>query len=388
MRKLLVLILVLGTVQTCWAATASFRVAPDDVKTGYLPGDIITIELTADFGVSSLSIDYIYGPPTATDLVLHEDFQEYSPIVPVNSDGILFQAIAATTDMGAGDIAAGEVLLQFEYQVPDVPPSTIEISTENFFAASADFSDTVFETNVLEINVISEPPICVVPLVVNNMLESPQMNPTTNAISTLTNAGFTLGTRTTACSATVPPGKIISTTPAAGTQPGCGIPVNYVVSTGPCVCATCKGDLLPNSVKEVSDMSVLKAKLVAAYSRTGLYKVEKGSQITGDLWHICGDIIADNAFQVSDMSSLKAQLVAGYNVGGLYKAPFVPNLCGKYYDPIAACTAINNAGLGCGAVTYANHPTVPVGYVISTTPACLTYRNCGTTVNVLVSIGP
>ncbi len=313
--------LVLGTAQACWAGTASFRVAPDDVKNDYLPSDIITIELTADFGVSTLGIDYIYGPPTATDLVLHEDFSVPSPPIILNSGGILFQSIAATTDMGGGDIAAGEVLLHFEYHVPDVPPSTIiEITAGGAFLADAVFSNIAESIGPVSMHVISEPTICTVPNVVG-IFESPQMNPT-NACTTLTNAGFVCGTRTTACHPTVPPGKIISTTPAAGAMVACGTSVNYVVSTGPCVCATCLGDLVPPfGCKNLSDMYNIRAKLITAYARTGIYQVEKGSPITGDLWHICGAWATTPPVVIilPDMYKFRSDLIIAYNQTGLYK---------------------------------------------------------------------
>jgi hypothetical protein len=134
-------------------------------------------------------------------------------------------------------------------------------------------------------------------------------------------------------------------------------------------------------------MSSLKANLVAAFNRTGLYKATKGDPNTGDKWNICGDLVADSALQASDMSSLKAKLVAGFAAGGLYKAPFVPiNVPAK--TQAAMQTAITNSFLAIGTITSANSPTVPAGYVISTTPAYPTYRNCNTTVAILVSLGP
>jgi beta-lactam-binding protein with PASTA domain len=66
----------------------------------------------------------------------------------------------------------------------------------------------------------------IVPNVINGPLEAA-------ALTTLTNAGLTIGTRTTASSATVGAGKIISTNPAAGASVAPGTAVAYVVSTGP-----------------------------------------------------------------------------------------------------------------------------------------------------------
>jgi hypothetical protein len=81
---------------------------------------------------------------------------------------------------------------------------------------------------VLEGNdVCFAPPTCVLPDVVSQ--------PEATATGNITAAGFVLGTRTTTCSdvAGIIAGDIISTTPVAGVYT-CGIPVDYVVSTGPC----------------------------------------------------------------------------------------------------------------------------------------------------------
>ena len=67
--------------------------------------------------------------------------------------------------------------------------------------------------------------LCTVPDVVDQLEAT--------ATAAITTAGFTLGTRTTACHATIIDGNVISTTPAAGAQP-CGTAVAYVVSTGIC----------------------------------------------------------------------------------------------------------------------------------------------------------
>jgi len=53
------------------------------------------------------------------------------------------------------------------------------------------------------------------------------------ASSSITNAGLALGTVTTAASATVPAGAVISQTPLAGTSVTPGTAVNLVVSSGP-----------------------------------------------------------------------------------------------------------------------------------------------------------
>jgi beta-lactam-binding protein with PASTA domain len=69
------------------------------------------------------------------------------------------------------------------------------------------------------------PPLVAVPDVVNLTQAA--------ATTAITSAGFTLGTVTTASSATVSAGSVISQNPAAGTQSAPGAAVAFVVSTGP-----------------------------------------------------------------------------------------------------------------------------------------------------------
>ena len=64
---------------------------------------------------------------------------------------------------------------------------------------------------------------------VPNVVDSTQAAATT----AITNAGLTVGTITTASSATVPAGSVISQNPAAGTQVATGSAVSLVVSSGP-----------------------------------------------------------------------------------------------------------------------------------------------------------
>ena len=292
--------------------------------------------------------------------------------------------------------------------VPNVVNTPEASATANIIAAGLTLGarTTAGHNTIIAGNVISTNPVagtvtctpvayvvstgpCVVPNVVNNMLESPIMNPTTNARSTLTNAGFTIGTRTTATHASIIAGRLISTTPAALATPGCGTPVAYVVSTGKGVCATCPGDIAPDSIKQATDISLLQSKLVTAYNRTGFYKATKGNIDTGDLWNICGDIAPDSALQATDISLLQSQLVAGYNAGGFYKAPFVPNVVTPVKTRAQACAAITTAKLVCNPTDISQcSNTVPAGSVISSNPAYPTYRNCNTSVQLTVSTGP
>jgi|GEM_PF-1945281 len=160
MRKLLVLILVLGTAQTCWAGTALFRVAPDDVKEAYLPSDIITFEVVADFPVGVISMDYVHATDgEAMSTWLNAGFDDIMGAGrPINIGGTAVQGVWGTVALGSPDVEPGEVLWSFEYHIPDVPfDLVIEISTESFFAASTDFSDYATETNAVMISLIPEP---------------------------------------------------------------------------------------------------------------------------------------------------------------------------------------------------------------------------------------
>lgn len=65
---------------------------------------------------------------------------------------------------------------------------------------------------------------CTVPNVVDQ--------PEATATAAITGAGFTLGTRTTACHSTIIAGNVISTNPAGGSSAPCGSAVDYVVSIG------------------------------------------------------------------------------------------------------------------------------------------------------------
>ncbi len=161
MKKLLVLVMVLAMAQLSLAGLATLRVAENDVKSDYAPSDMITIELVTDFGVGGLSIDQVTGSGGTASAPALNTLLNQAPVNPgviINAGGVLLQAVAGSTDLAVGDIAAGEVLWRFEFHVPDLPPSTIiEIGTLGFFAAAGDFSDMALETNVLAIHIIPEP---------------------------------------------------------------------------------------------------------------------------------------------------------------------------------------------------------------------------------------
>jgi beta-lactam-binding protein with PASTA domain len=137
--------------------------------------------------------------------------------------------------------------------VPDVVDELEATATEAITTAGFNLGDktTARDDDIDAGNVISTTPAagvqpcgtdvnyvvslgpCVVPNVVNQAEATATLN--------ITNAGFALGARTTACHATIIPGNVISTTPANPATPGCGTSVAYLVSLGntPGVPASC-----------------------------------------------------------------------------------------------------------------------------------------------------
>jgi hypothetical protein len=157
MKKLLILVLVLGMTQLCGAIEVEMQAVPN--KMHYNPSEDITIQVVADFGVGMLGIDYVYGPPIASAPVLNALFTQ-SPLFPgtvVNSGGILIKTIAG----GIADypeIEPGQVLWQFTYHVPNVPASTyITISASGVAIGSLDYMTYVETIEPITIHVVPEP---------------------------------------------------------------------------------------------------------------------------------------------------------------------------------------------------------------------------------------
>jgi len=218
-------------------------------------------------------------------------------------------------------------------------------------------SDTIAAGNVISTNpaagvapcgsavayVVSLGP-CVVPNVVNEAEAA--------ATADIVNAGFCLGTRTTACSNTIAAGNVISTTPAANATPGCGTCVAYVVSTGPCPCTvpciigltkaqaeaaiTAAGFTIGTETGVSSDATPVNQ--VTAQSPTCNTQQTCGSAVT--LSYVChrvtcatclGDVTGDNKIKVNDLTALTILL---NTAGSPYSV--VPASC--LYNPCADLT--------------------------------------------------
>jgi len=174
MKKLLIMLVLLAMAGAANAASVWFQVDPQDAADSYMPSDIITINLVADFGVGSVSLN-IGADGGSAEAVGALNAKLATALAPYyngtlrNTLNILISDIAGGAAFGQPTPAAGEVLYSFEFHVPDVPPSTIitinDVTGPNPFGgapmstavASPDYM--VYLTDILpvEIHVIPEP---------------------------------------------------------------------------------------------------------------------------------------------------------------------------------------------------------------------------------------
>ncbi|MDF2177427.1 PASTA domain-containing protein [Aliiglaciecola sp. CAU 1673] len=179
-------------------------------------------------------------------------------------------------------------------------------------------------------------------------------------------AGLTVGTVSTANSAVVPAGDVISQNPTGGTVLP-GSPVDLVISDGP---------LLVN-VPDVTGLSQAAAEttIVDAGLTVGAVTTANSSSVPA------GNVISQNPTSglvaegtpVDLTVSLGSLLITVPDVTGLPQATAEANIVG--------------AGLTVGAVSTANSSTVPAGNVISQTPGGGAQATAGSAVDLVVSIG-
>jgi hypothetical protein len=108
-----------------------------------------------------------------------------------------------------------------------------------------------------------------------------------NAAAALANAGLTLGTVTTAASATIAAGLVISSSPSTGTPVNSGVPVSIVVSTGP------PAQLL--SIRITPSGSSILAGTSQQFTATGLYSTGATADLTSQVtWAATGAMTISN----------------------------------------------------------------------------------------------
>jgi len=132
MKKLLVLVLVLGLTSAASAVTCNMVIeTPETTPGGYLPGDIITITLKADYNVSGFGISRISDDAATTGTYTAVSVYAGFTIAPqdgsasyVNAGNILVDnpigvAVGGTAmpPYAGTDCPAGTALLTFTYQI-------------------------------------------------------------------------------------------------------------------------------------------------------------------------------------------------------------------------------------------------------------------------------
>ena len=124
-------------------------------------------------------------------------------------------------------------------------------------------------------------------------------------------------------------------------------------------------------------VSILNASTNAVLTSESFSSFQNGEYA---VWNVSGNVI------------IRVTRTTGVNavVSGIFFDPvatlLVPNLAGDTLS--AATTAIQSAGLVVGTVATASSSTVPSGDVISESPAAGTLVSSGSTVNLVVSLGP
>jgi beta-lactam-binding protein with PASTA domain len=205
--------------------------------------------------------------------------------------------------------------------------------------------------------VVSTGPCCTVPDVVGQTQDA--------ACTAIENANLVCGNITTACSATIAAGNVISTTPAGGAEVECGSAVDIVVSTGPCC-------TVPDVVGQTQDAACT--------------AIENANLVCGNITTACSATIAAGNV-ISTTPAGGAEVECGSVVDIVVSTGpcpcTVPYVVGQTQD--AACTVIENANLVCGNITTACSATIAAGYVISTTPTGWASVTCGSAVDIVVS---
>jgi RHS repeat-associated protein len=206
---------------------------------------------------------------------------------------------------------------------------------------------------------------------------APRMIPVPNVVGSaeaaaktaIITAGLAVGTVTTANSATVPVGNVISQNPAAGISAAAGSAVSIVVSLGSAMVS------VPNVVG--SDEAAAKTAITTAGLAVGTVTTANSATVP------TGNVISQNPAAATSVATGSAvNLVVSLGPAMVS----VPNVVGSAEE--AAKTTITTTGLTVGTITTANSSTVPAGNVISQNPAAATSVATGSAVNLVVSLGP
>ena len=190
----------------------------------------------------------------------------------------------------------------------------------------------------------------------------------TEAQSAIVGAGLAAGQVTRQCSDTVAEGQVISQSPQAGTPVSLGIPVSIVVSGGACL-----------SAPAVTDQSLTDAQ--ALLQRSGFS--------VGAVGQSCSDTVPEGEV-ISQSPPAGTSVTAGAAFDLVISSGpcpvTVPSVAGRSQSVAQAILTVGR--LSTGSVSTACSDTVPVGAVISQSPAAGTQVAPNTAVNLILASGP
>jgi beta-lactam-binding protein with PASTA domain len=185
-----------------------------------------------------------------------------------------------------------------------------------------------------------------------------------DANSTITATGLTLGIVTYDYSDTVAAGLVITQDPVAGTETPTGLAVDLVVSLGMAV-------VVPDVVGETEPNAN------SAIASVGL--------IIGTVSYESNDTVAAGLV-ISQNPAGGTTVPIGSFIDLVVSAVAVPNVA--LSTEADANSIITGAGLTVGIITYGYSETVTAGFVISQNPAADTQVPIGSSVDMVVSLGP
>jgi beta-lactam-binding protein with PASTA domain len=257
---------------------------------------------------------------------------------------------AAQTAIVSNGLAVGPIALAFDATVP----------AGSVIGQAPSGGTSVAQGSAVNLTVSKGP----APINVPNLVGQSQSAATT----ALTTAGLAVGSISTTHSATIPQGIVMGQAPPAGTPVPAGFSVNLLVSLGPVMVT------VPNVVGQpqgTATATVFAAQLSYSVSFAASATVPPGSVISQD--PVGGSVVPQATFVNLIVSS-------GPTIG------VVPAVVGL--SETAAGTAITNASLTVGAITRVNSPTIPAGQVLSQNPGAGSGVPVGSSVALVVSLGP
>jgi RHS repeat-associated protein len=190
-----------------------------------------------------------------------------------------------------------------------------------------------------------------------------------DAQAAITGAHLVVGTVTTVNSLTVPAGYVISQNPLAGSSAPLGSPIDLVVSLGPPMV------LVPDVVgmtQANAGATIIAANLTVGTITTANSPTVPASSVINQ--NPPGGTFVAQGSAVGLVISLGPAMVIVPNVVNMTQAN--------------AESAIIAAGLIVGTITSENHGTIPPGNVISQNPAGGSSVPRGSSVNLVISLGP